>query len=888
MEILEKISSNADVQKIEQIISEFVKLLPGPVTPEKLSRYDQTIYIDWRKFAQIQYMDFIQIIIEKFDKNWPTTNISNNLMNLFLIDHCADFMISSFSLMTSPEHKTKMTIFCNIFEKILKSDTILFAAIVDSSFTTTNNSDDRLNDFIQQLTTLPNRIANEMKTKMPNIFVPEIFCNLLMVHLLKAIYFMANVNFYENTKIFDTKFLSQLFGKIITDYNSNRTSKALENSINILLHWINNDDNEPKMMLFINEIFLNLNRHAINVVSIILLNGSHDIYSILQSVIVDDKTWQYCLLTKVPLLNYYPSESVPVNLIRYLTTVKENDEKFVINLLMDLLDVWSNKTISIKTSIDQQIYITKMIILIIHAKSLSFSNDIKQKIKEKLFRGVRYHIESQTSTVRAVGMITAEIVLDVIETREKTDDEKLKFDYTAFNAPDTELITSLKNLDKQINEPLNCQCKESDLIIEEMCQQYNENSSLNKINKPLTINNAAAINTSSSKVVGDIEYYGLHNNLAKMSDKKLIVALDSDDDDDDLEPYDMSNDITTAATDSSKYLLDLKTQILETEDSDIFVKCLETSQQLIEEQLPNNDVKLGLELLSIFLSLERKFYMENFDKYRIEACIAICCVYPIESAEYLCQQFHTKIATYSISTKVLMLDILSESCKVLSKIYINKEQKQQCGQISSVAKTTTKNVQKLTNLSDAENEKRKVLAANIIRKRIETKTRRFATKTSNPFKYAQKNKFSDIAGYFFYPLLHGFGERQLNLTINKTLAHDVDNVLLINLLNTISTIMLAAQNCMIGIKFAQDIFRLSTILRFSGEPKIRAATTQMIAAVFLAVSKEVLLNVLFNEICEIKNWLEMCVDSNIVRSERNNDCREIAQYTLALCYDCLN
>lgn len=876
LEMIDKISSNADVQHIETIISEFVNQLPGPITPEKLFRYDQTIYIDWRKFAQTTYMDFIQIIIGKFDQNWPSNDASINFIDLFLIDTCADFIFSTMSAMTSIEHKTKMPIFCNIFEKIMKSDTMLFAAIVDSSYYNSNNTNDRLQyDFIQQLTSLPNRIANEMKTKMPHIFVPEHFCNIVMVHILKAIYFMANVNGSENAKIFDTKFLSQLFGKIIIDYNCNRTSKALQNSINILVHWTQNE--KTNMTLFINEILLNLNRQAIDVISIILLNGSHDIYSMLQSAIVDDKNWQYCLLTKIPLLNYYASECVPVNLVRYLTSVK-NDDKFVINLLMELLDIWSNKICIVKSTIEQQIYITKIIILIVHAMVTHFSNDIKERIKQKLYTGIQYHIESQTSTIRCIGMITTEILLNVIETKEISDENKLKFDYTSFKGYDAVVLKSLNELEQRINEPLQCNCMDSNLIIDEMIEQYTANSNVvEKTNKPITVVNKS--------VASNIEYYGIHHNLTKMSEKKLIKELDSDDDDD-LEPYDMSNDITTAAIDSPKYLLDLKAQILETEDGDIFAKCLEISQQLIEEQLPNNDIKLGLELLRIFLSLEQKFYTENFNFLRMSACVAICCVYPKESAEYLCKQFHTKIGEYSISTKVLMLDILSESCKVLSKITVNKEQSMKIP--SATSRSSKQCVQKLLNISDVANEERKKLAANVIRQRIEAKTRRFATKTLNPFKFAQKNKFSDVAGYFFYPLLHGFGERQLNLTVNKTLPHDIDNVLLINLLNTISTIMLAAENCIIAVKFAEEIFRLTTLLRFSAEPKIRAATTQMIATVFMAVSKEILLNVLFNEIFEIKNWLEMCVDSNIIHGERNENCREIARYTLALCYDCLN
>ena len=44
----------------------------------------------------------------------------------------------------------------------------------------------------------------------------------------------------------------------------------------------------------------------------------------------------------------------------------------------------------------------------------------------------------------------------------------------------------------------------------------------------------------------------------------------------------------------------------------------------------------------------------------------------------------------------------------------------------------------------------------IVQKRIDSKTRRFAKGRTNPEPKAVPNRFSSVAGYFFYPLLKNY------------------------------------------------------------------------------------------------------------------------------------
>ncbi|KAJ8972747.1 hypothetical protein NQ317_013801 [Molorchus minor] len=117
------------------------------------------------------------------------------------------------------------------------------------------------------------------------------------------------------------------------------------------------------------------------------------------------------------------------------------------------------------------------------------------------------------------------------------------------------------------------------------------------------------------------------------------------DSDDDLEPYDLSNDVKVTKKNPPAYLRDLRDGLLEMEDYEIFTLSLENCEKLIVSQLSDDDATIGLELLEILLSLEPKFYVENFDSL-----------------------IHADLGTYSIARRIFMLDVLRQAARTLSDL----------------------------------------------------------------------------------------------------------------------------------------------------------------------------------------------------------------------------
>lgn len=816
---------------------DFVGELPGSMTPEKLIRIDESIYVDWRSFSTNEYSQCLEAVLQRVDRHWPSMKGVNVFEKLFTVDCSAEFVIESVTTIATNLSKNT-TVLLYVLTNIISSETTLFTTFLDLSYKDGESSETnrqlmekRCEDFTQILISLPNRVANEMKQSTPYVFLPEDFSQIILSHALKAVSFACNVNAVEQRQVFGVAFLAKLMSKLITNFHMDRSSKPIVHAIKTLSSW---SKKSPVTTEFVNELFLGLNWQAIDVTAVFVLKHIPDVQSLLgANAITRSDNWKQCLLVTIPFLNFFRDRNVCINFVRYLNGI--DSQPLMDTLLLELLSVWSSKISISRTSIDQHIYISSLILLIVHSRECSD----KANVKEILFRGVQQHIESQNTSIRCIGMILAELVVNKIDSFAAASEERLHFDYATFDSDDQQIIESLKSL----------------------AALYDSDRSVN--DAPEDVPDEFVIPRKPEPVA---------NQIVRSNNEDL-------DSDDDLESYDMSNDVAEVLDKSPKYLQDLKETICETEDPEIFASCLENCRQLVLDQLSNDDVLLGLDILKILIGLDQKFHMTNFEEHRLSGCVAICTVYPKESVEFICGELNSERGRYSIANKVLMLEIIAEGAKELSSIDTSNSK-------SAVKNNCPDNhVKKLSNPLDdfkiKETEK-------IVRDRIEKKSKRFATKSAHPLKHAQQNRFAPFAGNFFYALLHGFGRNELTLTASKSLKYDTDNILLVNFLQTITKIVLAARNCSIVTKFAKDILLMSSLLRFSDEPKIRVVVLQMYAAVLITVPKWSLNGEFFDDLCELKLWLESCCQFNVFKREQNDECREMAEHVLVLCANVLS
>ncbi|CRL00940.1 CLUMA_CG014280, isoform A [Clunio marinus] len=362
----------------------------------------------------------------------------------------------------------------------------------------------------------------------------------------------------------------------------------------------------------------------------------------------------------------------------------------------------------------------------------------------------------------------------------------------------------------------------------------------------------------------------------------IQTILDSDDDDDNyFESYNESYNLPSNIDKNPRYLLDL-IQAFTTkenlEDSEKFEFAMNEAERIVKHQLSRHHSDIAIDLLRIFISLDKVSCMENFDELKMKILIAVCSVYPKECALYLCEQFNEETTKYSINKRMIMLEILAETAKQLSNLHNENKSNNETTKPKFV---TTKN--KLFIKLDKEIDKwRRKDHRNIIRERLLIKSRRFATQTKHPENNSGTNRFSDIAGWFFFPLMFGFGRKQMTFKIGTSLGNDTENLLLMKFLDTIAVFMLCAENSPNAPKIAKEIIQLSVFLRYHEESRIRLSVFHLMATVFLALPQTILINEFTQEIEEFCNHLSKIVRSPFVSYEPDEECRKFAAQLLGM------
>lgn len=859
MRSLERIRSAHDVQRVQGLISSALDHLPGPVTPAKLTRMDDAIYIDWKSIAIDEYATILEEAVRLFDDTWPTTAaaIDPRVIRLFSIDHSADFVITSLVTILSKTSAPKFGILARVFEECLHADTWLASAFIDLSHYH-STSRDRQSDFVQLLASTPNRVANHFKSKIPNTFMDGTYSAILSLALIKALHFTVHANSREKSDTFKADFFASLFSRLVIDFNANRTSRVLPKVVAILAKWSEGEDYQP----MIQQMMLRLNRNAMEVVAMYVLETDHVDHLLGDAVSLSDG-WAHILQSRLPFAKPTSDSRITKNLIEHLAS-RLPSEAFN-RTVSDLARCWASKSYINTQTLDEHIFLTKLVVLGVHQSRVKESPEVSKSVKMIIQRGVQNHMECLQSTVRALGMVTAELVMNYLSDFKV--DEELHFEYDSFSDYEKAVINDLMAIP---NRPISPQEIDIDAVIGEIVAIGDAavDEQLNKVN---------IYRAPADTMEVDASLTTLSTGTATILAQPLECD-EIDSDDDDLTPYSLSNDTAQAEDKSPRYLIDLRDALQDTDDPDAFEQCMISSATLIAEKLPHDISDMDIQLLRLFIGLEQRFYMENFEQHRFTACLAICCVRPKQCAEYLCTEFHSDAGRYAVSKKVLMLDVLSEAARELAKLNVIKTEERSV--------TASRPVGKLVEICETKDTLAE--ARRVISERIQRKTRRFAHRTAAAYQNEQVNRFAPVAGDFFFPLVYGLSKQHQSLS-RHWLKHDTDNILLCTLLHTIATVVLAAQNCPIITKIAPETFELSTMLRFHPEAKVREGVLKVLAATLMATPIHLLQMHCAAQLNELRSWLEQCLSFNVIRGgEKNADCRELATHVLAMCANALS
>lgn len=433
-------------------------------------------------------------------------------------------------------------------------------------------------------------------------------------------------------------------------------------------------------------------------------------------------------------------------------------------------------------------------------------------------------------------MATVEIILKILSEIEDNQTGDLEFDYESMGDTCKEIYKSLKDIS------MRCLIDHRRIAPDKFVYKAPNIKRLldNFAYKFLEDENSLIHNTMVTCAVKGPEQT---KEIVKTIISVKLDALDGKqedlDSDDDLVPYDMSNDEPVSVRRQPHYLRDLLELLAEAQDADVLDACLQVAEDLVNKQLKNEDPKLTVDLLDLFINLDAKYQIDDFDLIKFNTCVAIVCCQPRVGAEHLCKEIHTDIGRYSIATKVFMLDVLSEAVNRIAEVRPQSETKPQDEIICE--------------------EQTEVTAEEVIRRRLINKTRYFHTMRQHPFAKAKKNQFASVSDYFFYPLLGGFGHKQLTLS-HYNLKQDVDSILLLKYLSVIGNVVVASKNCPKCSTYCWEVVRIIMYLRYTPDPKIEMCVMTLLASVVISLPASVLNTEFFEVIVDLGGWLSDSVN----------------------------
>ncbi|XP_039296301.1 uncharacterized protein LOC111059024 [Nilaparvata lugens] len=883
-----KLANEKDFKRIEDIIERIVDCLPGPVTPQKVLKIDEnsTSIDNFSTKLYGQILHFVLGKVDEFGREIPAQVIrlfACDGANLSMLHESINILCEALKETHRQTAKTDIVVY--LLGKLIESDGIesAFLGFNDHLKERSDSTKSRIlfdtkeemwQECIQLFVSLPNRVANKLCGKVPDLFLNDHFSGILYTHVINCIIYSAKIRSHLGEPLELDK-VSKLLGKILVSYSKTPASIKFFEVMDKLCC-----SNCEGFSESIEEVMSLLDSSCVELAAVNLLAhcSSSSIVVILNRVLQSEH-WSHVLLRKIPFLTFSHEDKLIRNLVHYLSYVQcahsaENSKlsRVLVDLATQLVDIWADKSALLHTPLEQHVYITKIIIMSVRflLKKCKVDQSVRMDLQSRLFSGMPVHLESTSETIRAVGMITAECVIKHLNSDSGNEKApKLEFEYENLSQDALVIVNDIRQFsESEIDSMLSEKQSASNVDVDSICESFKKEFSM-------SFNRDSKLDKYSSSEIRT------KLSPSTPSESRLVqVVTDEASSDlgnsDDLEPYDLSNDVSSLKAKRPLYLRDLIKNLVDghdgKKDPDVWIASIEVCEELVYKQLPDDDESLGLELLEILLSLDMHFYCENFESLRFAGALAVLVVYPARSAEFLCKCFHEDNRRYSIAHRLLMLDVIAEAAKLLSnptKDPIRQAQESMSLQIVIPKKETVKS--KEPNWEE------------MVKDRINKKTRVFCHPSAR-MPVGKKNVFASVVGSFFFPLVRGRGEstRGIMFRCDKSTQESAEDSLLLvsRLLHTLAVVMASAVNSHLAHRMGKELLEATWALRFHNEPKIKEQVIACLASVVLAVPKSLLNSELLQEMVEANLWLEDVTNSDIIiggRSYKENvSCQSFA------------
>lgn len=675
---------------------------------------------------------------------------------------------------------------------------------------------------ISEMASLPDKMANKLKSETSDICLTKHYIPLLIADILRTL--VKVCKYIRLSKDCHLEFVSHLVGKLcLCGYADQFWSIITEQTTTL----VRKDFIWSRVC---ERIITGVPDRCIESVLVPLIKilpwyGLMDRY--IGNCVTQKQKIQLIICTKLIFHRHFKSPLILQNIIGYLATSTPRQHLFI-KLFLELIQVWGDQSSLNHTSYEQHYYLTQAFVICVAFLTESHKQQHKDEILRYFMPGIQTHIGFSEPKVRKLGMFMGEIVTKAID----SEGPQLNFEIEA-----DEEIEQLRGLLQIPEDPV------LDIMNDELAMMLSERAG-----------DLVLFGLDDATILGEKteeEPVSLGSKPSQQA-QEPVSDLDSDDD---LEPYDMSHDTKVSEVKQPKYIRDCMEGLISCQNADILDACLGIAETLIRAK-PDGLMEISAEFAKVLLHLSESYSLPNFHAQRFNALVALAVTCPKQVAEYLTEQFYDR--NYTIRQRLDIIEVIGTAAQELSR------------PVDLCKKPAAEAMPKVQEMSASSSDHE--TWRDVVQRRIDSKTRRFGQGKTKADPQPVENRFSTVAGYFFYPLMKNFDRQENTFDLLGE-----DSYVLSRLMYTLGIVIYAASNIPTVRQMARTLLEFIWVLRFHSDVNVRHGLLFAISMVYLSVPANMLLNDLQQEVFESKNWLEDVIDKDV-----DTQCKTLAVQALVL------
>ncbi|CAM5143964.1 unnamed protein product [Eretmochelys imbricata] len=769
---------------------------------------------DREEFTRVHFSAFLRGLVSNLSPEWIellTSDQQKELWDSFFLDGPADqaFLVLLDSIIsTGPSFRLMKVI--SILEQFLQTGG-MSALMWEVCHQQAQAGLPTLQEtLLNKVVCLPDHLCNKLQGNNLPIFFPQNYFPLLATEIIQVLQRISDS--LRGGLDCSISFVSQVLGKVCVH---GRQKEILNMLVPRLKDLTKVDCIWQRMCWRLVECVPDRWMEAVVCGFVQKAPGADVLSRLLGNLVLKNKKAQFVVTQKLLLLQYSYATAMLQNLLGYLA-LDSLRRSLLIKVLKELLETWGSSSAVKHSPVEQQLYVSKAILICLsHLKEPEIESN-GQELLTSMMGGMKCHLDSNLPRVRRLGMIVAES----ISARITADGPSLKFQYE-----DDDETRELKSLLKQTAP-----------------QQL-----------PVTDMPNAGSDISSATPKAVSKPSGIPYPVAPaVPEDGSDLELDSDDD---LIPHDMSEDKELKKMKAPVYIRDCIEVLTGSEDVDKWEATMKVLESLIRRNSATTR-EVSMELAKVLLHLEEKTYIEGFVELRQRALVAVTITDPVPVAQYLSSQFYS--LNYSLCQRMDILDVLALAAQELSQPQASGKNKPWSAQSPCIQTVPG---------SDSSQDWRR-----IVDERIKSKTRHLAKGQSLVEPACGPNKFSSLAGHFFFPLIQNF-DRPL---VTFDLLGD-DHLVLGRLVHTLAILMYFAIHAVAAAAMGKSLLEFVWALRFHTDSYVRQGLLSAVSSILLSVPSERLLEDMTDEFLETQSWL-----ADVAEKDPDGDCRRLAWQNLLL------